>query len=228
MMILCMKSDVHVWMCIQTYKPRPLNYFPPWCFSFMKFPLWCLEWNSLAVTDSNISTSPLPAAGCQADRCWRSICTDKMGRLLHKLPPAIRTKNWAGLLPPGSFAVTLSCLLLFRPQERCGGKRRANEGRMRGNSWGKGVWQLFPKPSIAKVTIGREKKEKDQTVTAWSFCTSAQTVGKMMGLNKNASNNKKETFPVVFLAWRMNCLKHWPPCLSQWGQKTDCHSYDYD
>ena len=60
--------------------------------------------------------------------------------------------------------------------------------------------QIFPKPSIATVTFGRETKKKGQTVPAGSFCTSAQMEEKMMGLNKNASNNEKEIFPIVFLA----------------------------
>lgn len=47
------------------------------------------------------------------------------------------------------------------------------------------------KPSITKVTFGREKKKMGQTAPARSCCTS-QTVGKMTGLNKNASDNKKE------------------------------------
>ena len=63
----------------------------------------------------------------------------------------------------------------------------------------KGVVAL-PKPSNAKVTFGREKKKMGQTAPARSCCTSAQTVGKMTGLNKNASDNKKEIFPKVFLA----------------------------
>lgn len=68
------------------------------------------------------------------------------------------------------------------------------------------MWQIFPKPSLVMVTFGRETKKKGQTVPAGSFCTSAQTEEKMMGLNKNASNNKTEIFPIVFLAWRMDEL----------------------
>lgn len=65
----------------------------------------------------------------------------------------------------------------------------------------KGVVAL-PKPSIAKVTFGREKKKMGQTVPARSCCTSAQTVGKMTGLNKNVSDNKKGNHPKSF-----PCLK---------------------
>ena len=136
----------------------------------------------------------------------------------------INTEKWLGLLAPGSFAMTP--LLILRPTKKHGGKREQSRGE-KAPPRRKGVVAL-PKPSAAKVTFGREKNERGQTVPARSCCTSAQTVGKMTGLNKNASDNKKEIFPEVFLAWRMNCLRRWPPCLSQWGQETDCHSYNYD
>lgn len=76
--------------------------------------------------------------------------------------------------------------------------------------------------------LWQRKKKRGQTVPAWSFCTSAQNAGEMMGLNKSASENRKEIFPIVLPVWRMNRWKHWPPCLSQCGQETDCHSCSYD
>lgn len=102
------------------------------------------------------------------------------------------------------------------------------EERRKERKWGKWGVVAFQHAINCQGYFGTEKKEKGQTVPAWSFCTSAQTAGEMMGLNKSASENRQEIFPIVLLLWKMSCLKCWPPCLSRCGQETDCHSYNYD
>lgn len=95
----------------------------------------------------------------------------------------------------------------------------------------RGVVVLFCclKPSInSQGYFWQREKQKRTACVCLKLLYFCPDWGEMIGLNKNASNNRKEISPIVFLAWSRHCWKCWPPCLPQGGQGTEGYSCNCD